>query len=234
MKNNQKSWIGNLPTSTLLIRLEQYQEEYIQLKAKCLEGYLPLVEQRLKQIEDTVFFIKNLLTGRVLESAKSLQEIAQTLVSLEGDTRLSPMRRIVKKEIYQEAFVRRYLEYRDVIDYTLLYRTIELLDIDHLLKLVCYRQLHSIHPLIQAHLENCPLFVLEEAVERIELDELWEDFLKDKDSPLYEIARRSLEKRIFSDADEDIQEEVLAKIELDISEEKGKMYNGTKRKRKTK
>lgn len=87
--------------------------------------------------------------------------------------------------------------------------------------------------MIEERLANCPLLDLEAAIENLAPETVWEGLIH-QDNPLYELARQSLERRIFSEMLPETEQEVLAKIELDISEEEGKMYNGNKGKRKIK
>jgi|GEM_PF-2517650 hypothetical protein len=232
MKNNQRYRISNLPTKALFTRLEQYQTEYIHLESKQLEESSIVLEQRMRQIKDAMFLMEELVVKRILESGDSLHEIARVLINLNSDQQIPPVRKRIKQNIYQKAFVHRYLEYRSMIDYQLLAQVVDLLDLDYLLKIVCDNK-KPLCSLIEERLANCPLLDLEAAIENLAPETVWEGLIH-QDNPLYELARQSLERRIFSEMLPETEQEVLAKIELDISEEEGKMYNGNKGKRKIK
>ncbi len=231
MKNNQRSCITNLPTNALFTRLEQYQIECIRLEAKLLDESSIFLEQRIKQIKDTMFFIEEIIVKRILENGDSLQVIARKIIELNTVQQIPAVRKRVKHDVYQKAFVHRYLEHRSMIDYQLLAQVVDLLDLDYLLKIVCDNK-KPLCSLIEERLANCSLLDLEEAIERLAPEKVWEGLIY-QDNPFYELAKASLERRIFSEMSTETEQEVLAKIELDISEE-GEMYHGNKGKRKIK
>ena len=88
MKNNQRYRISNLPTKALFTRLEQYQTEYIHLESKQLETSSVALEQRMRQIKDTMFLMEELVVKRILESGDTLHEIGRVLIQLNSDQQI--------------------------------------------------------------------------------------------------------------------------------------------------
>lgn len=219
-KRRSGSSIVNLPTSGLLVRLEQYEKELIYLKQAQLEQtkFLPAQQSRIFQVEDAIFFIKKILVDRYLEDNISLNKIALLFINSLG----------AKAEVYQEVFVSKVINNKHAfIDQNLLERVVDKLSIENLLRISCSREETSIKSFTKDYTLGVHDYQkINEGIKNLELEEIWFVKQDDKNDILYKFVKESIDERLYS-VPEEIEEELLEKIKIDMKE--GKKYGKYKR-----
>lgn len=220
----RKSSIVNLPTSGLFVRLEQYDEELFKLKKKQLETskFMPALCQRIIEIEDAIYFIKKVIVNRYMEDDISINKVALLFINSSG----------IKSEVYQEVFVNKVIRNDGWVEKTILEKVMEKLSIENLIKISYCKDEMEIKDITKDYVldEYCSQ-ELSDAIENLELEDVWSINESNDKSLLYELALLSIDKRLYN-IPEEVEEELLEKIEMD--EEEGIRNDKHKRKRKIK
>ncbi|MBE6147604.1 MAG: hypothetical protein E7168_04655 [Firmicutes bacterium] len=214
--------IKQMPTSGLLLRLEQYHKELLCLRLKFLDNpNNQILAQRISYIEDAMYYIKQTILKRFEEEDICLNKIALLIIKSHG----------VQEEIYQELFVRRMLNSKEWIEYSLLKKVVDRLSVENLLKITKHQE-KTTTTLIRERIKNeneIPKIL--KTVEKMELEDIWPMMRMDAIPVLSSLARETIEKRLF-EIEEQLEEELTEKINMD--EKEGENYGKNKRKRMVK
>ena len=214
--------IKQMPTSGLLLRLEQYHAELLSLRMKHFDnGNNPILTQRISYIEDAMYYIKQTIIKRFEEEDFSLNKLALLMIKSYG----------IQEEIYQELFVRRILASNEWVEYSLLKKVVDRLSVENLLKITKHHEETTtvlIHERIKNEEEKREI---QKTVEKMELEDIWPMMTMDEIPILSCLARETVEKRL-SEIEEQLEEELKEKISKD--EKEGESYGKNKRKRMVK
>lgn len=206
----RRSAITNLPTSGLLVRLEQYERELYDLKQKQFSQrqFNPVLCQRIRQIEDAMYFIKNVVIKRYIEEDAPIHRTTLLFINSNG----------IKAEVYEEVFVTKVMQTNCWVETNLLEKVIDKLSLENLIKISCAREKSFINEATKNYvLEEYEKEELKEGIKNLELEDIWFVDKKDDEDILYKLVKLSIDDRLFN-VPMEVEHEVFEKIKIDKKE----------------